>query len=404
MENQTQQQQQIVPPVTNDTRIFSVDKMSERIEMNKKARQDEEAKKIKDVAPSTIKEVVEKTTPKNDERKDTSEKQSDTTLKKFSTEETTPEQELEKIKNEKEKIIKEKDKAVEDKKKIEKKIADTEENTNWWESSAKHKKGKEQDTEEDKRVGVEKRLTELETKEKEYNDIMNDELIKAIYYARKSGKDITDILTDIRGVDVDKLTPADLYKIELKGMQLSDEEVEAEMDTFNDLSPARQRKETNHIKLQLQKENKEKLSKYTTTNQVEADKIKQQTEIFIKRAVEDKGHLFEKIKDTNYFGVKMTPSRIEEINTMITKGLNNGFYNEDGTYNVQFALEQSIWAIPELRKLIQETTYNKGVAKGREEILNEYNRGNSKRNEGLTTLPLPDEKKEKSALEMWKGI
>ena len=105
----------------------------------------------------------------------------------------------------------------------------------------------------------------------------------------------------------------------------------------------------------------------------------------------------------DYFGIKMTPSRIEEVNDMISRGLNHNFYNEDGSYNSKFAFEQAVWAVPDLRKVVMENAYNKGFAKGKEEVLLEYQRGDGKKLAGIQTPPVST-KQNQTAKEIYAAM
>jgi len=338
------------------------------------------AKKNPPIPPlNTVKETVALLNGESKEKENGQEKQNIASP-------TEPQKQVETLKNEKEKIQSELKETEQQKADALKKLEDTKKSPQWWEQAEKSAGDKEVVSDESKDKELETRLNQLKAKEDAYNELLNDEFIKAIVTGKKAGKDVTAIINEIKGVDVDSISAEQLYEMDLRenNPKLTAEEITEDLEEFKSFTAAKQARETKSIREKLRLENEQRLSKYATKNE---EQIQKNTE-WTRQAVENTKNFIESVKETDY-GIEMTPSRIEEVNVMITKGLNRGFYNKDGSYNSKFAFEQAIWAIPDLRKVIMENAYNKGVAKGKEETLLEYQRGDGKKPDGVRTPPLP---------------
>lgn len=238
----------------------------------------------------------------------------------------------------------------------------------WWESE----QPAEQTKSEIKQDDTAKRLRELEEKAKLYDEIANDKLISAIHSAKKSGKDISSILNEIKPPSLDGKKPSDLWQMECEANGLSPEEIEVEMEKFNELSPLKQRKEAEAIKNQILERHQSTLSKYTADNIESSKALEVRNRKALELANAERTQFQEKIKDKDWMGIKMTPSEISKLDTF----LDNDFslVRKDGSLNYEMWAEVGHYVLN--KKTIMQNAYNKGVTDAKHNLLLEMSRPN----------------------------
>jgi hypothetical protein len=274
----------------------------------------------------------------------------------------------------------------------------TSESTNqkpWWDSESL----------EDKKTESEKddknKYNELQEKASKLDEILNDKLIHAIYSAKKEGKDISSILTEIQPPRLEGLKPEDIYRKKCENMGLSPEEVETEMEWFKELSPMRKREEAESIKKQIVENYEKNLSKYVDAS-VENSRIKEQQ---IKAAIEktnvERTNFFEKIRDKDWMGVKMTQSEISKLDNFLESQLT--FTRNDGSFDYEKFAQVGHFILN--HKTIMQNAYNKGVTDAKQNILLEMSRSSAgdKRFNSAPDVAPPKSKSDK-AKDTIKGV
>ena len=214
-----------------------------------------------------------------------------------------------------------------------------------------------------------KLLKEYESKAKEYDEISNDPFIAAYNAAKKSGKDVSSFINEVRGVDVNSLTPEQLWEANLKAEGLSVEDIATEMEKFTELSPFAKKQQTKSFKQELITQPHEQLKKYASDKTASAKDNEAAIQIFQEQGKK----FFEKIKDKEWQGIKMTPSEAQKLQNFLEQEFN--FKNADGTLNYELYAKAGNYALNE--RTILQNTYKKGETKGYEKALLEIARPSS---------------------------
>lgn len=225
-------------------------------------------------------------------------------------------------------------------------------------------------TEETKKETAKDFKAEYEQATKELEDFNNDTFISAYSAAKKSGKDVSTFINEVRGVDINSLTPEQIWDANLKAEGLSPEDITTEMEKFAELSPFEKKQKTKTFKQELITQQHEQLKKYAsdnTTNAANSDKDKQALAVM---AQEQGKQFFEKIKDKEWQGIKMTPSETNKLQNFLEKEFK--FINADGILNYELYAKVGNYALNE--RTILQNTYKKGETKGYEKALLEIAR------------------------------
>jgi hypothetical protein len=221
-------------------------------------------------------------------------------------------------------------------------------------------------TEEIKKDDNSKLLKEYERKAKEYEEDSNDTFISAYKASKKAGKDVSSFINEVRGVDVNSLTPEQIWDANLKAEGLSPEDITTEMEKFAELSPFEKKQKTKTFKQELITQQHEQLKKYASDN-VNSAQDKQALAVM---AQEQGKKFFEKIKDKEWQGMKMTPSEVNKLENFLEKEFQ--FINADGTLNYELYAKVGNYALNE--RTILQNTYKKGETKGYEKAFLEIAR------------------------------
>lgn len=259
------------------------------------------------------------------------------------------------------------------------------------------------DQELSKQKEIESQLNELKSKQSQYEELIQDDLIKAIHTGRKAGKDVTTILKELSGVDAEALSYEQLYESKLRRtIRLTDEDKKAgkslddvvaeEMEGFKGLSRAKKALETEDERDRIKKEDAARFAKYSESNQAAINKNNEWRD----KAIDSMNQFVDSVKGKKYFGVTMTEPMLEKVKQMMLGDFNKNFYKSDGSYNTKFAFERSFEAVPELRKLMWDTAEKNIRADEREKVLSEYQRTDSNIKPSFTAPSTTDKKPTKA--------
>jgi len=264
----------------------------------------------------------------------------------------------------------------------------------WWDSDEPQEQKESEKTNKDQ-------YKEWQDKASKYDEILNDKLIYAIFTAKKEGKDVSSILSEIQPPKVEGLKPEDLYRKKCENIGLSPEEVETEMEWFKELSPMRKREEAETIKKQILENYEKNLSKYVDAS-VENSRVKeQQTKAAIEKANAERANFFEKIRDKDWMGVKMTQSEISKLDNFLENQLS--FTKNDGSFDYEKYAQVGHFILNQ--KTIMQNAYNKGVTDAKQNLLLEMSRataGDKRFNSAPDVVP-PKTKSDK-AKDTIKGV
>lgn len=221
-------------------------------------------------------------------------------------------------------------------------------------------------TEELKKDNYAEKVKEYEAKLKEYEEIENDTFVAAYKAAKKAGKDAITFINETKGVDVNSLTPEQIWDANLKAEGLSPDDITLEMEKFSELSPFEKKQKVKTFKQELITQQHEQLKKYASDN----NKSEKEQQALAVVAKESAKNFFEKVKDKEWQGMKMTPSEIGKLENFLEKEFK--FINADGTLNYELYAKVGNYALNE--RTILQNTYKKGETRGYEKALLEFAR------------------------------
>lgn len=165
---------------------------------------------------------------------------------------------------------------------------------------------------------------------KELEDYKGDTFIGAYKSAKGAGKGVNAFLDEVKGEDPNKLTPEQLYTIDLKTEGLNEEQITQELEVFNEKYPTSylKSKATKEIKEKLLKDQENILAKYSEQNK--ASELKMQE--IGQKAIQEKQQYLDKLKGTKgKGGILMTPTVLSGMADYWDKF---NIQREDGTFNV----------------------------------------------------------------------
>jgi len=226
-------------------------------------------------------------------------------------------------------------------------------------------------------------LAKYEAKMQELASLENDEAIKLVLEARKQGKNPLEFIKEIASADYDKLSPKDLFMKELDKYKdkLTEEEIEAEVEAFDSLTPLQKIKQTENIKNELIAQKKEQLSKFESKPQETSKEVLDNFNKF-------KGELdsiLDKLEGQTIKGVKYTPSLLMRLEKAIMEGKVSpkAYINPDGTFDAKEALEVAL-SLKDFRGLSKKAEIEAAESKGKEEVLKQRsNVSNGTRTTGM---------------------
>lgn len=228
-------------------------------------------------------------------------------------------------------------------------------------------------------------LASYEAKMKEWAEIENDEAIKMVLEARKQGKNPLEFIKEIASADYEKLSPKDLFMKDIEKFKdkLTEDQIEAEVEIFENMSPLQQIKATEGIKNELIAQKKEQLSKFESKPQETPKEVLDNFNKF-------KGELdsiLDRLEGKVVRGVKYTPSLLRklEVAIMDVKVSPKAYVNQDGTFDAQEALEVAL-SLKEFRGLSKKAEIEAAETKGKEEVL----RDRSNVSKGVRTTGMPN--------------
>lgn len=177
-----------------------------------------------------------------------------------------------------------------------------------------------------------------------YDEIEKDPLSKAfIEFRKKGGSDINQFVKELGIVDVERMTPEQIFEADTKSLGLSEDGLAEEMERFNSLSEAQKLRETNPIKKQMIQDRDEKIKTFSAGVNKEA----QAQEAFMNEAAsvgkKVLGETLSKMEGKKYKGLLITSEMANEIkdyvsNNTVPKIENGKFTGYDIEKSVRMAV------------------------------------------------------------------
>lgn len=206
-------------------------------------------------------------------------------------------------------------------------------------------------------------LQAMQQKVEEAEAILNDPLIEGYFKFKQSGNgNFRDYLKSFElDKDYDAMSDKEIYKMSVNGLGLTEEEIEYEMDRFDDLSPAQKKIETRKMREQLKKEQEERIKNVAfETNQQTVEQQKKMQEIQKKNHEQFVG-LTQSMVNKGYYGLNLTEEMTKAIHDHVVSG-KIGFVNADGTVNVNKMFDFAAWDL--FKKDVLQNKVQQGKVKG----------------------------------------
>jgi len=220
---------------------------------------------------------------------------------------------------------------------------------------------------------IQARIEELEKKNADYEKQLSDEDVQILREAKKSGKDLFDILKEVEGINPDQLTKEQLYEIDCKEKGLTGEDLEEAMADFEEMKPYQKTAATNVIKEKLRGDvSKKKLNFLAKVKEgtAESATLAQAAIAAAEKTQQDFNKLCDDYIGKNHYGLVGTPQMSESLKNILKDP--NGLIgkNQDGSLNANDLFEFAHFKLfkETLIEEVRSTTY----AEAWEEFEKEY--------------------------------
>ena len=215
----------------------------------------------------------------------------------------------------------------------------------------------------DTKVDESQKLQEMEQKVAQAEAVLNDPLIDGYLKFKQSGNgSFRDYMKSFElDKDYDAMSDKEIYKMSVNGLGLTEEEVEYEMDRFDDLSPVQKKLETRKMREDLKKQQEDRIKNVafqTSEQSVEQQKRMQETQ---KRNHEQFVGLTRSMVNKGYYGLNLTEDMTKAIHDHVISG-KIGFVNADGTVNVNKMFDFAAWDL--FKKDVLQNKVQQGKVKG----------------------------------------
>jgi hypothetical protein len=215
----------------------------------------------------------------------------------------------------------------------------------------------------DTKVDESQKLQEMEQKVAQAEAVLNDPLIDGYLKFKQSGNgSFRDYMKSFElDKDYDAMSDKEIYKMSVNGLGLTEEEIEYEMDRFDDLSPVQKKLETRKMREDLKKQQEDRIKNVafqTSEQSVEQQKRMQETQ---KKNHEQFVGLTRSMVNKGYYGLNLTEDMTKAIHDHVISG-KIGFVNADGTVNVNKMFDFAAWDL--FKKDVLQNKVQQGKVKG----------------------------------------
>jgi len=206
---------------------------------------------------------------------------------------------------------------------------------------------------------VDQKLEEMQVKVQQAEGILSDPMIDGYIKFKQSGNgSFRDYLKSFEvDKDYDSMPAKKIYEMGIKRLNLSEEDLEFEMDAFDDLSPVEKALKVRSFKSEFKAEQDERLKGITfgdPEKQRKAQELQQQNN---KNFV----GLTQSMKGKSYYGLDVTEEMTKAIHDHVISG-KVGFVNTDGTVNVNKLFDYAAWDL--YKKDVLQGKVSQGRVKG----------------------------------------
>ena len=219
------------------------------------------------------------------------------------------------------------------------------------------------DKKEETKVDESQKLQEMEQKVAQAEAVLNDPLIDGYLKFKQSGNgNFREYLKSFElDKDYDAMPDKKVYEMGIKKLDLTEEEIEYEMDRFDDLSPAQRKLEVRKMRAEMKAEQENRIKNVAfETNEQSVEQQKRMQEIQ-KRNHEQFVGLTNSMKGKGYYGLNLTEEMTKAIHDHVVSG-KIGFVNADGTVNVKKMFDFAAWDL--FKKDVLQNKVQQGKVKG----------------------------------------
>ena len=140
--------------------------------------------------------------------------------------------------------------------------------------------------------------------------LLEDPLIKLAVAAKKQGKSLVQVVDEIKGVDPDKTSAEELFKIKLDRLGIKDpEEIEKELLVFGEKTKSDQMESVMNIREQLRSEFNERQNQYVNTT----DQNSQKTQAVWKESLSAYDAYLKNMVGKTMYGVVITSDHVKSL-------------------------------------------------------------------------------------------
>jgi len=218
-------------------------------------------------------------------------------------------------------------------------------------------------TKEEPTVTESQKLQEMEQKVSQAEAVLSDPLIDGYLKFKQSGNgNFREYLKSFElDKDYDAMSDKKVYEMGIKNLDLTEEEIEYEMDRFDDLSPVQKKIETRKMRAEMKSEQESRIKNVAfEANEQSAEQQKRMQQIQ-KQNHEQFVGLTNSMKGKGYYGLNLTEDMTKAIHDHVVSG-KIGFVNQDGTVNVNKMFDFAAWDL--YKKDVLQNKVHQGKVKG----------------------------------------
>jgi hypothetical protein len=218
-------------------------------------------------------------------------------------------------------------------------------------------------TKEEPTVTESQQLQEMEQKVSQAEAVLSDPLIDGYLKFKQSGNgNFREYLKSFElDKDYDAMSDKKVYEMGIKNLDLTEEEIEYEMDRFDDLSPVQKKIETRKMRAEMKSEQESRIKNVAfEANEQSAEQQKRMQQIQ-KQNHEQFVGLTNSMKGKGYYGLNLTEDMTKAIHDHVISG-KIGFVNQDGTVNVNKMFDFAAWDL--YKKDVLQNKVHQGKVKG----------------------------------------
>ena len=216
---------------------------------------------------------------------------------------------------------------------------------------------------EEPKVTESQKLQEMEQKVSQAEAVLSDPLIDGYLKFKQSGNgNFREYLKSFElDKDYDAMPDKKVYEMGIKNLDLTEEEIEYEMDRFDDLSPVQKKIETRKMRAEMKSEQESRIKNVAfEANEQSAEQQKRMQQIQ-KQNHEQFVGLTNSMKGKGYYGLNLTEDMTKAIHDHVVSG-KIGFVNQDGTVNVNKMFDFAAWDL--YKKDVLQNKVHQGKVKG----------------------------------------